>query len=126
MKTPPTITASQELQEKILQLLQWSIEDYSTFIYEAGLSYLKAYFDKDEEVIRLISARKEFWNWFKFHWQTRDEVFVESFTIKIYPLHYKVYMYESLHHPITLAHEIYPNRQVLGENFPTIKTPLSC
>lgn len=117
---------SLELQAQILQLLNWSQEDLAAFIYEVGMEYLSAYFKEDEEAIDRLSRRREFWNWFKNHWSYRDQSFFESFVLDQCSHSYRLLMYRTLHSPSILACDIFPSRQVLGNDFHTIKTLMPC
>lgn len=121
-----TDTVVLELQAEVLQLLNWSKDEFSIFMYETGIEYLKAYFGKDEEVIDRLSERREFWNWFKNHWYYRDKSFFESFLLNQCSLEYRLIMYRGLHNPTILASDIYPTRQVLGNEFSTVKISISC
>jgi hypothetical protein len=111
----------EELQASVRQLLKWSEEQYCTFLFETGLAYLEAYFQQDQQAIDLLKVKREFWNWFKNHWQYRDQIFFESFLQEDAPLHLKRELYTSLHCPDILACEIYPSKIVLGHNFSIIK-----
>ena len=122
----PTETTTKELQSKILQLLDWTEEEFSHFMFETGLAYLQAYFGTDIQAIDIVKTRKEFWTWFKNQWYYRDQSFVETFDCSESPESLTLHLYYSLHNPTILACDIYPTRQVLGCNFPYIKTPLSC
>lgn len=86
----PTKQAAQELTEQILQLLEWTDEQLSMFIFETGLDYLKAYFGDDQQAIDIVKKRKQFWNWFKNHWLARDQSFVETFDCGDAPMSLKL------------------------------------
>ncbi len=105
------------IQNKIIQLLQWDDGRYEKFILESGNAYLYAYIkNESEEIIDQIKRSKEFWNWWKHHWQTRDEAFIASITDCI-KKDIARQLYQHLHDPATLAAELYPAGEVLGESY---------
>lgn len=116
-----------QLMTIVIDLLQWSEEQYSTYLYETGLAYLEAYFGKDQEAANKLSGRRQFWSWFKNHWTFRDQSFCETFLLdEETPLQAKLEIYYGLHNAGILACEIYPNKFALGHDFPIIKMEMSC
>jgi hypothetical protein len=117
----------QFLEEQVCQLLQWNAEDFAVFFYETAIAYLKAYFgEHDDEAISNLSARKEFWRWFKNHWTYRDQVFFESLLLDTCSMSLRLELYRGLHNAEVLACDIYPSSTILGPNFKTIKFQLAC
>lgn len=119
-------TQEKELQSSVLQLLNWTEEEYSHFIFETGFQYLDAYFGQDGQAINFVKTRKEFWTWFKNLWYYRDQSFVEAFDTTDTCQILKYRLYKKLHNPHILACDIYPSRYVLGLDFPTINTQPIC
>jgi hypothetical protein len=109
----------QRNKARIIDLLKWSQDEYSVFIWNCGLRYLGLYLVKDEAAIRDLESRKVFWNWWINLWNARDEAFVEEFDgledgytdARLRAIYYRI------HKPETLATELHPPRVVFGENF---------
>lgn len=111
-------TTAQRVQKELL----WNEETYQTFYFENGIAYLLAYFSGDESLVSIVSMRREFWSWWRGHWNGRDEVYVESLDLEHVSLRYRLELYRGLHNAHMLAAELAPNRIVLGPYFPTKKT----
>lgn len=110
---------------KIVSLLQWDDGRYEKFVMECGIAYLYAYIkDESDEVIGQIRNSKVFWNWWKLHWNNRDEAFLDSVTDAIRK-DIARQLYQQLHDPATLAAELHPNGEVLGESYATMISELS-
>lgn len=115
-----TITINAQLQQKIESILQWDDLRYSKFIMECGISYLHFYIKgESEEIISHIRRSKIFWNWWKLHWAARDRAFLET-NVGIVDYRLARQLYHNLHDPASLAAELYPNGQVLGESYATM------
>lgn len=98
-------------------MLRWNDGQYSQFVYECGLSYLKAYTNgESDEIVSQISASGIFWNWWWLNWENRDTVYIESMLVPLSVTACRE-IYIALHDPETLASELYPNGQVLGESY---------
>jgi len=65
-------------QARVIDLLKWNMAAYSAFLYNSGLQYLEKYMRRDEDAIRKLTPRKEFWNWWKTLWNARDEAFIQE------------------------------------------------
>lgn len=105
------------IQNRIIDLLQWDDGRYEKYVFECANAYLYAYIKNEaEEVINQIKRSKDFWNWWKLQWQARDEAFIASI---IQPIKKDVarQLYQYLHCPATLAAELYPAGEVLGESY---------
>ena len=116
------------LKSFVLEQLQWSEEQLFFFIHDTGLAYLKEYFGKDEQAIKLLSSKPAFWTWFNNHWQYRDQAFVEAFMIDgdEFDADFKADAYNNLHNPKILVCELYPSKTVLGKDFSTISILAPC
>lgn len=104
------------VQNRIVSLLRWDDDRYSRFLFESGNAYLYAYIKGEaEEVIAQIKRSRSFWNWWKLHWEKRDIAFLDSAESVDWRLARQ--LYQNLHDAATLAGEIYPNGEVLGESY---------
>lgn len=118
-----TQAAVKRNQSRIVDLLKWRPEQYSTFMYDCGLEFLVAYLGNDEEAINLLTPKEEFWIWWKNLFNLRDESFIREWdgmedaisTADLYQL------YRDLHNPKVLACEIHPPRYVYGRAFTQIE-----
>lgn len=113
-------------QARVIDLLQWNAGFYALNMYNAGLQYLVHYIGKDETAIDQLTARSEFWNWWKNCWNIRDEVFITEWdgledSISTRDLQQ---LYADLHNPKILACEIHPPKVVFGQHFITLQTNL--
>lgn len=110
-------TNNTAIQQQIEKLLQWDDLRYSKYIMECGLMYLRYYIRNEaDEIIDHIRRSKIFWNWWKLHWETRDKAFIET-NVDIVDYRLARQLYQNQHDPATLAAEIYPNGEVLGESY---------
>lgn len=106
-----------DVQAEVKELLQWDDETYSKFMYDTGVAYLYSYLEDNNKAVAFVEKRAEYWNWFKNLWAIRDEVFIDHEAMRSMGLAIVRNMYFALHSPSLLAHEIRPNRVVLGNNF---------
>lgn len=117
----------EQVKSHVLGLLNWNEEDFGNFFLDAGMNYLKAYFQEDQEGIRIIQAKASFWAWFKNHWTYRDLAFIEAFIgDDLFDYSFKLASYSNLHNPAVLACEIFPPKTVLGKDFSIISIQMSC
>jgi hypothetical protein len=114
------------LEEQVCQLLQWNPGEFNHFFYETAIAYLESYFGDDADAISKLSARRQFWKWFRNHWTYRDQVFFESLLLDNCDQAFRLNLYKGLHSPEMLACDIYPSSTVLGPEFSTIKIQLAC
>lgn len=98
------------IQEKVMSLLGWTIEDYTWFQYESGLKYLEYYLVNDIEGQQLLQSKRLFWAWWKLRWINRDIVFVGTAEKCTQNLCRE--LYDCLHDPQELIHEMKPPRLV--------------
>ncbi len=114
-------------QKSVTELLCWTEDAYSVNLYQTGLAYLEAYFQSDLFAIKILEERKEFWNWWKMRWSSRDEIFIEL--CEEHPMSQKerteIYT-DMTHNPVVLASEICPPRPAFGPRFTTINIKLPC
>lgn len=114
-------------QSRVCDLLRWQPECLALFMYERGIQYLTIFYNNDEQAISKISARKEFWNWWRSEWDTRDEVFLDQVDGREDALSIKTLnnIYRSLHLASILVCEIAPPRVIYPADFTTIKMAMA-
>lgn len=61
--------------QKVEQLLGWSTDQYTEFLYEQGMQYIELHYPNDSVALSM-AQHKEFWSWWKLHWLRRDRVFI--------------------------------------------------
>lgn len=105
------------IQKKILQLIGWSEEKYAQFIYDCGIEYLKCTMPEYPLVVKEISASENFWNWWKAHWELRDQEFIEKCFQWDEGIDSRIEIYKIDHDPRTLASAIYLNGLVLQQSY---------
>jgi len=106
-------------KQRILEAIGWSEQEYANFIYETGIAYLEHYIPNDAHGMNMLIRSRVFWNWWKNHWQQRDEQFVSVFDISG---HAKALerIYRSANDVYTLVNEIFPNAVILGDSYATM------
>lgn len=102
-------------QQQVMRLLRWDEETYCTFKYESGLTYLRHYTREDADAISWLETHRLFWNWWKNHWNMRDEDFLQL-SWKV-PDFKQEHLYRQMHNPGMLAREITPNGRILGDSY---------
>ncbi len=110
-------------QARVIDLLHWNPALYAMQVYNAGLQYLVAYIGNDEAAIDQLTARKEFWNWWKNQWNVRDDAFINEWDglEDSIPRRDLESLYKELHNPKVLACEIHPPKIVYGTQFINIQ-----
>lgn len=91
-------------EQKVEQLLGWTTEQYTEFLYEQGMEYLELHYPKDSVAISMAEY-KEFWSWWRMHWIRRDKVFIEM-TDLLFPHELEAY-YKDLHDPKAMQFRIH-------------------
>jgi hypothetical protein len=105
---------SVSLMNQVLNLLNWTVQDYADFKYQRGIAYLRWYLPANDRAIRQLMRNRLFWNWWKNCWDTRDEVFItECTTHSLVSRNALVQLYKMLHDSRELATEIKPAKSVL-------------
>ncbi len=110
-------TAALTTKQKVCSILQWKEEQHNQLVYDSALSFLSHYLPMESDyMISCITSSRVFWNWWKMHWNARDQVFTEHY-YGLVRLRCAEDLYKELHDPKTLAYEIYPDGQVLSESY---------
>ena len=104
-------------EHHVMDLLDWSLEDYTWFKYQTGLRYLKLYTANNQAIYKLERSRI-FWNWWKNHWTIREEEWLLGFgKLQTISPRIRLQDYRAMHNAGGLAQEIFPNAKVLGESY---------
>lgn len=106
--------------KQVMEILNWSSEQYSWFQYEQGLEYLKHYLSGDEAGQKLLEKEKLFWNWWKNLWHHRDIEFVQDVLKDEHPVS-SLQLYILYNDGCELSDEIQPSKIIIGNAFATEK-----
>lgn len=98
----------------ILSLLHWDEMKYCYFKYKAGLDYIFLLSKGDTDVFAMLEQSRTFWNWWRNHWQLRDEAFASS-CIDIIRTANRRRVYVSMHDPEKIFKDVYPNYAVFED-----------
>lgn len=110
-------TYDNQIEQKVLDLLQWDSEKHNELVFETGIAYLRCMTSEYPQVTRQISNTKLFWNWWRSHWQDRDRQFLEECETWVTTLEKYRLVYENHNHARTLAEALYLNGQVLQDSY---------
>jgi hypothetical protein len=104
-------------EQHVMNLLDWSLEDYTWFKYETGLRYLN-YYTKNCQAIYMLERSQIFWSWWKNHWTIREEEWLLGFD-KLQTISPRIRLrdYRAQHNAGGLAQEIFPNAKILGDSY---------
>lgn len=122
MTTQQLQAAISRNQARVVDLLQWDMEQYGQFLYQQGLEYLNNYLQDQQSQFKL-EGRVEFWNWWRNLWNARDEEFIQAWDgceWGIAPQQLR-HTYQLIHSPAILACEIKPPAVVYGKDFTKIE-----
>lgn len=119
-------TYDKSIEARVRALTCITEEQYAELVFNAGIDYLKAtapdYPLKATapdypQVISQIARSEIYWNWWRSHWQRRDEQFLEECeTWESTPDKYQV-VYRNMNDGRTLQSAIYLNGQVLQDSY---------
>lgn len=114
------MTIDKNIIQQVITALGWNEQQYAAHIEQTGKDYLHAFIKGYDTVITQILQSETFWNWWKHHWQNRDQQFLEI--IADYPEHIGSMMdeYNALHNAAQLADGMYLNGQVLQQSYLTL------
>jgi hypothetical protein len=115
---------SMRLMADVRRELRWTEMEYLGFQYDQGIAYLMAYLNGDEYSVNVMERSRIFWQWWKNHWRTRDESFLEQVVNTTFDLSTRREMYLDTHDAVVLAKSIYPNGVVLNESYAVMITEL--
>ncbi|WP_346236121.1 hypothetical protein ABDK00_017060 [Niabella insulamsoli] len=108
-----TITKQKNtVQEQICQLLGWTDEEYSQYIYENGLQYLRQLLPEAPQLAAKLESSRMFWNWFKRMFNEMDALLVDPNNYNLGDLQCRYQLYHAVHCPFAVAAERRPPRCV--------------
>ena len=110
-------TYDSNIEQQVLALLRWNQEEYNDLVLNEGIAYINRLVPDYPEVKKQILKNKIFWNWWRNHWQQRDQQFLEECegwytTLEKYRL-----VYANHNDGATLAAALYLNGQVLEQSY---------
>lgn len=106
------------LQRAVCELLNWTEERYSQYVYDCGMEYLSEYLENDAYGISVLETSRIFWTWWKNHFANRDENFLLlNAKCPVRNLELRVQLYEHYNEAKMLAACIHPNSVVLNESY---------
>lgn len=110
-------------QARILDLLQWTLAEYSAFMHNCGLQFLENYIGKDVQLAAQLDKQQVFWNWWKNLFNARNEAFIEEWDglEDEVTVEYLRKIYRLINNAELLACEIKPPRIVYGKAFTNIQ-----
>jgi hypothetical protein len=104
-------------QQKVCAILQWQQEQHSQMVYDCGLAWLQQYLPHESQyMMHCITGSRIFWNWWRLHWNYRDEAFVSHY-FGLVRLRCAEQLYKQIHDPATLQNDLYPNGVVLSDSY---------
>jgi hypothetical protein len=110
-------TYDKNIESKVRDLLQWSEDQYNELVLETGIQYLEAMAPEYKQVTRQISKSEIFWNWWRSHWQRRDEQFLEECETWHTTLEKYRTVYRNHNDAKMLLANVYLNSNVLHESY---------
>lgn len=110
------------MENKIYRITGLTPEERSLLMYEYGLQYLTISCRGITEIADEISGTKSFWNWWKYHWQLRDQSFTESLEStqqkgNSISKQLALQLYQNTHSPVALSCELNMNAVVLQDSY---------
>lgn len=112
------------VQQCVMHVLKRTEQEYAENIYNCGINYLQYYIGEESPaILSEIQKSKTFWNWWRQHWQQRDENFIAIVNSSVGVYDWRE-VYKEIHDARTLAAEIYPSGVVLGESYDSMMQQL--
>lgn len=99
-------------KRQVRRLLGWTELQYAEFVEAKAKEYLKNVLFADEAAINELLKGKLWWNWWKNHWNRRDEEFVTY--SEIYHQHLLEFEYVRLN---SIKGGIYPHSRIMDETY---------
>lgn len=106
-----------QTEQRILQLLKWTEDEYNDLVLETGIAYLKGMAPEYPQVVKQIASSRIFWNWWREHWQKRDEQFLEECETWHTSLDKYRLVYRNHNDAAMLLSNVYLNSNVLHESY---------
>lgn len=114
------MTIDKQVQTTVTGLLSWTDKRLNEFIYDCGLTYLVEIAPKYPQVVTQIAKSEIFWNWWKGHWELRDQEFIETCDESPEAIIDVEQLYKDIHDPAILAKGMYLNGMVLQQSYAAI------
>lgn len=114
------MTIDKNVQQTVTGLLCWSHQKLNEFINECGIAYLVEIAPKYPQVTDQIARSEIFWNWWKGHWELRDQEFIETCDESPEAIIDVEQLYKDIHDPAVLAKGMYLNGQVLQQSYAAV------
>jgi len=109
---------AEALKLAVCVLLNWTEEQYGQYVYDCGIEYLNEYLDEDAYSITVLENSRIFWTWWKNHFATRDEMFIDlNRRCPVRSNELRDQLYKHYNEPKMLAACIHPNSVVLNESY---------
>ena len=99
-------------KQQVRRLLGWSETRFAEFVAAKGIQYLKDVLFADDDAVILLTKGDMFWQWWRNHWNKRDEVFLLD--AAEYVQEHRIILYEELH---TLTLSNYPHRPIMEQSY---------
>lgn len=99
-------------KQQVRRLLGWSERRFSEFVAAKGIQYLKEVLFADDDAVLQLTKGDMFWQWWRNHWNKRDEEFL--LYAGEYVLDHRLIMYEELH---TITLDKYPHRPIMEQSY---------
>lgn len=100
-----------ETKHNICELLQWTEDYYTAFVYRTAMDFLVFYTNNDEKLIAKFEGNELFWNWFKNQWSNDDIAIVDY--LHSLPPRKRYKQYEHFHNPRDMKEEVRISKTVL-------------
>lgn len=110
-------TYDKSIEQRVLALIGIGEDQYSELVFESGIQYLKATAPDYPQVVSQIARSEVFWNWWRSHWQRRDEQFLEECEGWDSTTEKRRLVYHNMNDGRTLQSAIYLNGQVLQDSY---------
>ncbi|MGQ0740182.1 MAG: hypothetical protein ACT4OJ_14115 [Bacteroidota bacterium] len=110
-------TYDKNIEQKVLDLIGIGEAGYSELVFESGIQYLRSTSPDYPQVVSQIARSEVFWNWWRSHWQRRDEQFLEECESWVSTPEKYLQVYKNMNDGRTLQSAIYLNGQVLQEAY---------
>lgn len=106
-----------QTQSQIDQLLKWHEGEYGNLLYSSAVKYMEGFIPEYPLVVTQILKSPIFWNWWRFHWEQRDQEFINQCEDLQEEVEIMRDMYYEVHDPRTLVTAIYMSGQVLEGSY---------
>lgn len=106
----------ESVRTQLQSMLNWDDLQYCEFQMEMGMKYLDRIAGPGEIGVKELSQSKLYWNWWKNHWNRRDQEFLNDLVVTIASGLEEIrqeYMY--WHSPYNIT--VRPHKPIMEESF---------